>query len=670
MSSKFVAFHSGVARLTTRWINSDNDEGSEERRGERRGLRRYNWEFMAWAFVTMDGLARANAAKAGAPHSDSDDASAHHELFVQTATSASDDELEPANVADGDNGSQDADYGTLLSLAPPPMLALSSFVGGLGGKTLAKSAGSSTLVGYNDGASGGGSSGGGSGGGTTTVPVGPGSGGDTLFNPTIDYFTGFDPFAEQLGFANGIREIATLAPEGSGAYISAALAFSDTPLAPVGLWAGLGNFDPYTRFTKADQFNAEYTVQATGKTDGELQHAQGYTQVDEGQLTQWGDAATGEYGNQATLVDGQDWGGALVVKGNYYEFNTIIQVNVIWSNGTFEVQYLGPDGGSAAVTPAAQAEPATIHLASNEQVNLAQIIEYANAADPAAPVQAQELSYENALLAAVSPEVRAGQGSGTSDMAAPAAADLPDIGSIEGPAVGVQVYAGGVTKNTAVIQQSILVDADSLSFAWEDEINGNDVQAVLAPVFANVDRGDQVQHNGSLVATADPISPLLGDVSVKEFKNALAEFAPTTTVEVVNGDYYEFNTIFQLNVVRDTQVETFTIGGSGAVDYGWGPGGDIVTAGGSMQFNAASLVKNDAHDYLYVGGHYSQYNLVMQVNALANTRLVDQISAVVYDGGGYGWGPSAVGGDDDSGGDGNGSNGGTHNSSQGDHALL
>lgn len=670
MSSKYVSFHSGIARLTTRWLSNDRNETADERREERRGLRRYNWEFMAWAFVTMDGLARAGAAKAGAPRADSDDTSAHHDEFTQTATSASEEELEPTNLSDTESGSQESDYGTLLSLAPPPMLALSTFVGGLGGKALVKSAGSGTLIGFNDGASGGGSSVGGNGGGTsTTPPGGTGTGGDLPFNPTIDFFSGFDPFAEQLGFVNGIREIATLAPEGSGGYISAALAFSDTPMAPVGLWAGLGNFDPNTRFTKSDEFAAEYTVQATGKTDGDLQHAQGFTEVDDGQLVQWGDAASGEYGNQATLVDGQDWDGALIVKGNYFEFNTIVQVNVIWSYGTFEVQYLGPDGGPAAVSPAALVEPATIELASNEQVNLAQIIEYANAADPAAPVQAQELSYENALLAAVSPQVRAGQGSGTSDLAAPAVADLPDISEIEGPAVGVQVYNGGVTKNTAVIQQSILVDADSLSFVWDDEITGNDMQNVLAPVFANVDRGSQVQHNGSLVATADPLSPLLGAVKLSEYKKALAEFAPTTKVEIINGDYYEFNTIFQLNVVRDTQSETYTVGGSGAVDYGWGPSGDIVTAGGSMQFNAASLVKNDAHDYLYVGGHYSQYNLVMQVNALANTRLVDQISAVVYDGGGYGWGPGS-GSQDDPNDNGDGSSGGTYTTSQPDHVLL
>ena len=75
---------------------------------------------------------------------------------------------------------------------------------------------------------------------------------------------------------------------------------------------------------------------------------------------------------------------------------------------------------------------------------------------------------------------------------------------------------------------------------------------------------------------------------------------------MINGDYYEFNTIFQINVISDNNTihQTYGNGNSG---YGGGHG--VIASGGNIQLNTAGIMKNDHADDLYVGGVYSQYNL-------------------------------------------------------------
>src|SRR5690606_22971237 len=130
--------------------------------------------------------------------------------------------------------------------------------------------------------------------------------------------------------------------------------------------------------------------------------------------------------------------------------------------------------------------------------------------------------------------------------------------------------------------------------------------------------GGSKQSNTSLVATRPgELDPY---VSVQSYVAQLKALEPKTKVEIVDGDYYEFNTIFQINFVDDGDRVERTDGGGRQE----GPGAGVLATGGNIQFNAASIVKDDASDYLYVGGRYTQYNLVMQVNALDNSSEIKQ----------------------------------------------
>ena len=90
--------------------------------------------------------------------------------------------------------------------------------------------------------------------------------------------------------------------------------------------------------------------------------------------------------------------------------------------------------------------------------------------------------------------------------------------------------------------------------------------------------------------------------------------APVTTV---NGNYYQINTVFQLNIITDhTSTSQTTSGGTGGAD---------VTSGGSLAFNTASISIDNLHNDLFVNGQYSQYNLVLQVNALQSTGSISEL---------------------------------------------
>jgi hypothetical protein len=629
---------------------------------ERRIRRRGNWQVLAWAFFTVETMGQAFAAhtRINGLADDLDGRGTGGNAPVDGAITV--DDLDETSLADdGAGASSDGGIGGAF-LGAGPMVTLAAAAGPFGA---AHSVGTSVGFGSLFGLAGGGARGGSGAGGTSGNPGGGTGGGEVAFNPSIEFFGGFDPFAEALGFGNGFHAIAELTPGGLGGLVGAALNVSDSPLAPLSFWTQIGGFSATHQFSRGDRFEAEYTVQATGLTDQGLHHAQGATGVNDGQLVQYGSLAEKTLANQATLVDGQDWDGALIVYGNYYEFNTIVQINITWNNDTVTVTRVSGPGFAGG----AQEGPGRIDVGGNEQTNLAQIIEYATRGEDgevSGPDGAPyELTYADYTLARVEDGVREGAKPSPLETTAPAATG---VGFDDDADPVAQVFAGGIVKHNAVIQQSVAVSDDTLIFAIEDILNGN-TGAVNIAGFADVDLAGHVQHNGSLIATRDGSVAAMQTMSKEDFLAQFAQAAAKPKVEIVGGDYYEFNTIFQINIMDDGETISHTIGGpAGASQYGWGPSNDVLATGGNMQFNAASLVKNDAHDYLYVGGRYTQYNLVLQVNALDNSSVVNQISAVVHDGGEadgpgrYGVGPRQ---DDD----GDGWHGGTYTHHLPDHLL-
>ena len=390
------------------------------------------------------------------------------------------------------------------------------------------------------------------------------------FIPVFDYFGGLDSFAEALGLGPSFYGLVDLLPDSAKPLVSVAFGGSDNGLAPVSIWTTLGKFNPAGAFDAKDHFHAEYTVQAIGYTHYGFSHTQGFSDVDNGFLIQFGDAATKSTGNIAQLVDGQDWEGALIVKGNYYEFNTIIQINITWNYDTIDFSTnSGAQGGGAGL----------ISTGGNTQLNEAQILVH----------EAEAL-----MDAAINP-------------------------------LGItQVISGGINKHNSALQLNVLVQEDTIDFILADVVQGHYVDGAKFGQFADVHTGGQAQHNASLIGTGlNEILPV--NMTWREYADYMKNIVQTTA-QIVDGDYFEFNTIFQVNLIQDND----TISTSRSAFDGGQAGGAVVASGGNIQLNAASLEKNDSHDYLYVGGIYSQYNLVLQINVLDAQSKITQISDMIH----------------------------------------
>lgn len=622
--------------------------------------RRNSWHFLAWAFLTVDALshgANAYARFARSGSDDDDDGQGLHHLLADGASGDDGEFLEllPDSLTFDDGSGIGA---SSLGGTPPPF----NFGNYLGHRIDAGGAGSGRLgtsdgvfVGVNGGGRGG-LGAGGPGTGIGNGGDGDGTPADNFFTPTIDFFDGFNPFAEALGFGE-FKSIADLLPDGSKGIVAAGFQFSDNPLAPILMWQSIGGFSTDARFHRADQFSAEYTVQANGFNDKTFNHMQDATNVNDGLLVQYGDELTKSLGNSAHLVDGQDWAGALIVRGNYFEFNTIVQINIIWNNDEVLLERTGDNGEPA---------PLVVNTGDNGQYNYAQIIEYANTGEVSDQnVAVTELTYdapadEMAQSATESTTSTAAAPTASGDALAPPpvadaltpeeSAALFEASVSDAPAathshaapppppVDGQIFAGGFDKFHGVVQRTAIVEEDRLEFIIEDEITGNNT-TVDVPSFANLNPGGHTQGNKSLIATGSDYNNGLG-VTEADYVGYYKDYKKSE-VQVIAGDYYEFNTIFQINLIKDNNKITKTLGNG--PNYGWGGQTDVIASGGNIQLNTAKLEKNDTHDYLYVGGKYSQYNLVLQVSTLENSSWIKQISKVRYNG------RPGISGDDNSG---------------------
>ena len=260
--------------------------------------------------------------------------------------------------------------------------------------------------------------------------------------------------------------------------ISTALQFSGNALMPIGVWDSLGDFNGSAGFRHADGFNTQWMMQASGYTEKTQSHMQAASNVDNGALVQWGDSATKSISNAAALVDGQDWSGTLWVKGNYYEFNTIVQVNVIWNNDTVTLEHVGVDSGSTGIAGANQSGPSVVNTGDNQQLNYAQILDYANAHDaPSGTLGAQQLQTAVNLAGPSLPAVETPE----------------DINSH-------QLFVGGKNDYYGVIQTNSIVEVDKLDFSMLDKIIGDNTNGSFGG-FVDLHPGGHVQNSDSYIST-------------------------------------------------------------------------------------------------------------------------------------------------------------------------
>ena len=437
---------------------------------------------------------------------------------------------------------------------------------------------------------------------TPDFTFGPGTGPDTApVYPvyeliTLPTYSGLDPFVEKFGLGG---ESTALAEEGMSAAkgtVAAALSFSQTPMTVLGFYVGTDLLDPHSAPTTADGISIQYAVQATGSTaegTGSVNDIHGFSQV----LAEALNVSEGSkiQSNNLQVTDGQDWNGLLVVKGNYYEFNTIIQINLAWDRDTVMVER---DGTGAPAVPSATSNAPPLPDATAQSTTPALLD---GAVDEAHPLSLIETGGNTQTNQAKILDA----GLFTDDI---------DVSHVLGPepaepASHHQLIMGGTSQIYTVIQLNSLVGLDKIAY---------DVQGILSSIgasadtgmFAQIMAGGDRQSNDSLIS----VSKSLPTISEDAFFRLHASDHKT----VIAGNYYEFNTIVQINYVNDNS-STLMKGGAQA-----GAGNGVFASGGSIQFNTASIIKNDHADDLFVAGRYTQYNMVLQLNALNNSDDITQ----------------------------------------------
>jgi hypothetical protein len=386
--------------------------------------------------------------------------------------------------------------------------------------------------------------------------------------PDLAFFSGLDAYAKALGFDTGVKQLLGTLDASLGNSVEIAAGFAKNPLASLGIWRGLDSDPVPNAFWKGDTFDVDWVVQATGQSGigtpviGDVSGVQGSVTSQLSAATHADDASK-TVGNSGVLVDGGDWQGTLWVTKNYYEFNTIVQVNLLWDNDTVSL---------VNTSPTASLADGMISTGQNVQTNNATIMD----------ADVVNTNAANSAPADTAPS---------------------------------QLILGGVYENFSAIQLNNIVDMDQISFIVADyyKLAADQGPGLQTIGFADVNSAGHTQANQSvMVGSATSTGDLL---TAGQFYQIKSSNGP---VQVIDGNYYEFNTIFQINVTFDTN------------SY-FGTAGAAVTTGGSVQFNQAAILGNDSKDDLFVGGTYTQYNLVLQVNALQDSDLITQLSAVVHD---------------------------------------
>lgn len=437
------------------------------------------------------------------------------------------------------------------------------------------------------------------------IPGLPGTGVPAAYDgPPILYASGISPFSDKIGLGVKADAISGAAPAVSQGPVTAAMQFTSNAFAPAGAWGGLGSNDQPNGLHAGDRADVHYLIQANGYGSlGSSQLQLTNTATDSATSLQQASPEAKSASNSAVLIDD---GGEhpLFIKGSYYEYNTIIQINITANDDAVSVTRTGFGTGGTSHGPL------LINTGDNQQHNAAVIT------DTPHPDQAVQQASDPAQV--TSPGDPASQTS-------PATTSPAQVNSVidDGPHT---VVMGPISQHYAVVQISQVLNADTLSFNFDDVIRGNATDLSVAK-FADVNAGGDVQTNSSLISFSNPISQ--AGYTAHDFIKAHSG----SHVEVINGDYYKINTIFQLNLALDSNSISKTVGDnlSAAGISNGGFEGGVLASGGNIELNTASIIKNNFQD-MYVGGKYTQYNLVLQINAMADSSQVTQTSAVTHDG--------------------------------------
>lgn len=406
--------------------------------------------------------------------------------------------------------------------------------------------------------------------------------------PDLDFFEGFGDFAGQLGFASDAGDILDALDAGVQSNVGLGFSFLQNPLTAVSVWNSTGDSKDQIAPNGNDHFDVDWSIQLNGVIGDQIVHVEGTSDdvhyTDTQPASQLADLDAKMQGNNAVFVDETDWDDLMVVNGNYHEFNTIVQINILWDNDTITADITDD-------TIAAGGHLGGISSGSNIQQNNAIIADVAKSDPEPEPVMTDDAI----------------------DLSPDTYDPLMEHAGVDACSVPTQLIMGDTASYNLSVQQNSIVDLDTLNYDIQDLIAGAGVMDITDQ-FADVYSGGHMQANDVMFVSG------ANDSAVLHSRQSFINFHDDGDMTEISGDYYEFNTIIQINIIEDSQELVW----SGAAGDG------SIASGGNFQFNNAAILQNDAHDELFVGGNYTEYNLVLQVNAIQDNDTIGQTSSITH----------------------------------------
>ena len=336
--------------------------------------------------------------------------------------------------------------------------------------------------------------------------------------------------------------------------------------------------------------------------------------------------------NAAVLNDAGQAFGSLIVRGDYHVTNAIVQLNVLHDDDDFKLSTVEAVGTLATANQLQNeasflADPGHVYgsIASlGGPGALAWNIEY-NYGDfyNISLFEQHNLITDNDIA-----EVTASNSHFTGSLGDNGQLNLSQLLDL-GSQYDLIVIGGDYVKLNAIIQVNLLLDDDfgqqfgagagSQSADGGGNFLGNDA--------AIISLGDQQLHD--LSQTAELLADAIADSSstfTYEYAIALpGNGTPTFDVLYIDGDYYDYNVIYQTNTISDADAlrqlaqsgdasnkEASGSSGSEAVDQS-------AQTGANALINAALIVDTGStSDYQFVGGDVYQTTLLVQANIIGD----------------------------------------------------
>ncbi|WP_421854323.1 hypothetical protein [Oricola sp.] len=340
--------------------------------------------------------------------------------------------------------------------------------------------------------------------------------------------------------------------------------------------------------------------------------------------------------NAAAITDYTEAVGSIIVAGDYFETNTIVQVNVLADNDSVQVS-----GGAGAVS---------LSTDGNSVVNDATFIDdqgtvFGNAAfGPLMPGATWQVDYVMQDFYDISSTVQINtlyDNDISVQMAANTAftATLGENGllnamqSVELDNYDLIVVDGNYYEFNSIIQQNVLLDSDIIKIegGGEGTVNGMPSQSVEAggnellneAAIVNIGGGDGFRDmNNKVGKLAEAIGTQDTEYLLDYSVAAALPGNGTDTMDVlyVAGDYYEYKIIEQTNVVADADYAKQSAAAMEQLD-GSDPEGFVqdVVSGENVEINTATILDVDSSSpFQFLGGRYYEDSLLVQAEYVSD----------------------------------------------------